>query len=243
MAVLSSRVEIPVGAFMADFQRYATQRLEQAALRATDRMAKDVLAKKREQMRAAGLGSLGQALGAGSDLQKNGRVHRLGRSGFSASGWVFVRSGSERSRGAIDVYLGTGAKQILPVRSRYLWFPTDNIVRLVGKGSQRGRVTPALWSTSGLDKRIGPLVRITAGDGTALLIVRNVGVNAAGKPRSARSLRMNGMPRKGDVAQDFIVAFVGIPRTSRQARVDVHQIAQSVVARAADYFAEAFGRS
>lgn len=242
MGAIRGEVRIPVASFMAQFERAAIQRFERAALVATDRMARDVLTRTRREMQAAGLGTLGQALGAGSDLQKNGRVHRTGRSGFSASGWVFARSGSDRSRGALDVYLGEGSKEILPVRSRFLWFATDEISRLAGKGKNRRRMTPATYRASGMEQRLGPLVRITSGDGTPLLIVRNVGTNAAGKARSARPLKRNGMPRKGDVAREFIVAFVGIPRTSRMARVNIQEIAKSVTARAADYFSAAFGR-
>lgn len=242
MGVLRGEVRIPVASFMAQFERATVQRLERAALVATDRMARDVLKQARGEMQAAGLGTLGQALGAGSDLQKNGRVHRIGSSGFSASGWVYVRSGSERSRGALDVYIGEGAKQILPVRSRYLWIATDEIARLAGKGRDRRRMTPTTYRSTGMEQRLGPLVRITGGDGTPLLIVRNVGTNAAGRPRSARSLKRNGSPRKGDVARQFIVAFVGIPRTSRAARVNINEIAKSVNARASEYFAQALGR-
>lgn len=240
---ISANVRTDMAAFMADFKRASSQRIEIAMLNATDRMARDVLNETRRQMTAAGLGTLGNALGAGSDLKKYGRAHRIGANGLSASGWVFIRSGSERSRGAIDVYLGSGSTTITPKKGRYLWFPTDEIQRLVGKGSNRRRVTPKTYREAGLEQRIGPLVQVKAANGNPVLIVRNVGVSASGKPRSARALKRNGMPRSGQEAREFIVAFIGIPYTSRQARVNIIEIARSVTSRAPEYFQRGLGLS
>ena len=231
----------PSRSFVADFRRRAEQRFESAVLKASDEMAKEAISQVRSEMKTAGLGNLGNAIGYGSDLRKGNRAHRI-PGGFSASGWLFIRSGSERSRGALDVYLGSGSTTITPKKGRYLWFPTDEIQRLVGKGSRRRRVTPALYRSEGLEKRIGPLVSIKDANGTPLLIVRNVGVNAGGKARSARSLTKKGTARKGDVAVDFIIAFVGIPYTSRQARVDVAKIVRSIMAKSRGYISAALGR-
>lgn len=55
-------------------------------------------------------------------------------------------------------------------------------------------------------------------------MVKGASVSGSGKARSAKSLRKDGGLRKGQVAQKLIVAFIGIPRTSRQARVDVPAI-------------------
>lgn len=231
----------PSRSFVADFRRRAEQRFESAVLKASDEMAKEAISQVRSEMKTAGLGNLGNAIGYGSDLRKGNRAHRI-PGGFSASGWLFIRSGSERSRGALDVYLGSGSTTITPKKGRYLWFPTDEIQRLVGKGSKRRRVTPQIYRESGLEQKIGPLVMIKSVNGYPLLVVNNVGVSAAGKSRSARALKRNGMPRAGQVEKKFLVAFIGIPFTSRQARVDVAKIVRSIMAKSRGYISAALGR-
>lgn len=109
-------------------------------------------------MASAGLGRLGAVVDSGSDLQKRGAVRASGI-GFSASGWVFVRSKSPRTRGAIEAY--TEGAEITPRAGRWLWIPTDDIpARAGGK-----KITPANWEKSGLDKKIGPLVTIKSANG------------------------------------------------------------------------------
>lgn len=206
----------PRSAFDA-FERASVGRLQAAALNATSRAARGALTKLRSDMTSAGLGRLGNGLGAGSDAEKSGGVHRNGL-GWSASGWVFIRSRSERTRGTIESY--TVGAEIAPRNGRYLWIATDQIPTRAG----RYKMTPALYNRTGLDAKIGPLVPVRSKSGTMMLIVKNVGVNAAGKPRSARSLTKRGMPRKGQIGAEFIVAFYAIDRTSRRGRVDVQAI-------------------
>jgi hypothetical protein len=98
---------------------------------------------------------------------------------------------------------------------------------LVGRGRDRRRLEPRFWNQYGLDKKIGPLVRQTAKDGTELLVVFHAGVSLSGKAGSARSLTKRGRPRKGQVAKEMVVAFIGIPSTSRIARLDPKEIAKS----------------
>lgn len=210
-------------------------KIERAALLATHRAAEKAKAKLRADMAGASLGRLGQAIGSTSDHRKGRGVYRRGN-GWSASGIVHTRTMSERSLGAIEAY--TSGAVIRPVRSRWLWIPTNNIPRL-GKG--RKRLTPGTWVSSGMETKIGPLVRIRASNGNPLLIVRNVGVSLAGKSRSARSLRKNGMPRRGQARQEFIVAFIGIPHTWRAARVDVLAIMESIQGELPELFNQAFG--
>jgi hypothetical protein len=202
------------------------QKAKNAALVATDRAARRALEEIRSDMQSSGLGRLGNALGAGSDLKKNKRVYEKGGGLWSASGHVHIRSKSERAVGAIISY--TEGATITPRRGSLLWFPTDDIQRLVGKGSDRKRLEPRYWRQYGLESKIGPLEPITAKDGTRLLIVKNVGVSGSGKSRSARSLTKSGRPRKGQVARDFVVAFVGIPQTMRKRRTNPLAIAQRV---------------
>lgn len=199
------------------FRRDSEGRMQAAALRATAKAARTGLTSLRDQMGRAGLGRLGQGLGSGSDADKRGVVRPSGN-GWSASGWIHIRSGSERSRGTIEAY--TDGADITPKRSPYLWISTDQIPLRAG----RERMTPALYIKRGFDRKIGPLIPATADDGTPLLLVRNVGVSASGKSRSARSLTKGGRARKGQVQTDVIVAFFGIRRTSRAARVDVQAI-------------------
>ncbi len=104
-------------------------------------------------------------------------------------------------------------------------------------------MTPELYRKNGFETKIGPLVQIRAANGNPLLIVRNVGVSLAGKRRSARSLTKKGMPRKGQIAQKFIVAFVGIPRTSRSARADVISTLRSVQTELPNLYQQAIGRN
>lgn len=217
------------------FQRDSEGRLQAAALRATDKASRAALNMVRDQMGRAGLGRLGQGVGAGSDAVKRGVVRQSGH-GWSASGWLHIRSGSDRSRGTIEAY--TAGADITPKRSPYLWISTDQIPLRAG----RERMTPALYIRRGFDRKIGPLVPATADDGTPLLLVRNVGVSASGKARSARSLTKRGRPRKGQVEQQVIVAFFGIRRTSRAARVDVNAIVEAAHRSLPDLIAKELNR-
>lgn len=220
----------------AAWRRFAEQRMERAALIATDRGSRLMLGQVRSQMAGAGLGRLGNGLDADSYLRQGRGVHRYADGGFSASGVVFIRSGSDRTRGAIDAY--TRGAEITPVRSRWLWIPTDNIPRV----SKRFRLTPALWQQNGLDQKIGPLIFIKGINGYPLLAVKNVGVDLSGRKRSARALTKRGMPRAGQTEKQLLIAFVGIPRTSRAARVDVDAIASAESLALPNHFNDAIGR-
>lgn len=207
------------------FRRRGIQRLEQRALAATDRAARSAQADLRAAMSGASLGRLGNALGSGSDLRKSGRVERFGAEGFRVSGWVNVRSRSERTLGAIAAY--TEGAEISPVRGRWLWIATDEIPARVGKY----RMTPQRYRDGGFEQKIGPLVMIRSVNGYPLLVARDVGVSAGGKSRSAKSLLRNGRPRKGQRLKPFVVAFIGIPRTARTARVNARTIIQTQAAQ------------
>lgn len=201
------------------------RRIEAAFLRATDKAATGAKDELRAAIRSAdvrGVGRLGNAVGASSDLSRGDGIHRKA-TGFSASGVLFVRSKSERTLGALESL--TQGADIRPVRGRWLWIPTDEIQRLAGSGSKRRRLTPGNWDALGMEARIGTLVAIQSVNGRPLWIVENASVSAVGKARSARALTKSGRPRKGQRAKQFIVAFIGIPATSRTARVRVRPIA------------------
>lgn len=218
-----------------DFQRFAIQRFERAALIATDRAATLAKGSLRAEFSAAGLGRLGYAVGSGSDLRKSGRVRRIGANGFAASGWLFVRSRSERTEGALDAY--TEGADIRPVKGKYLWIATDAIPSRVG----RYKMTPERYAASGLVQRIGPLVMINGRHaGEKLLVVRHVTTRLAGSPR-ARRMPKNGRPRPGREAQEQVVAFVGIRRTSRGARVNVRRIITGVLQQFPRLYTQALG--
>lgn len=239
---MSVKADIFIRDYLGPYRRFhalAMRRMEAAALVATDQAATRALGSIRTAMQSAGLGRLGQALGATSDMKRKG-VHRRG-GGFSASGAVFIRAGSPRSRGAIEAY--TRGTEIRPVRSRWLWFPTDDIQRVAGKGKDRERLTPGNWSRMGMDSKVGPLVPVKSVNGFPLLVVKNASVSLAGKKRSAKALTKSGRPGKGQVEKAFLVAFVAIPRTARAARVDVAAILRSVQQDLPQLFAEAMGRT
>jgi hypothetical protein len=201
-----------------EFERYCTQRLEKAALRATQRAAKQATNDVRAAMRSAGLGRLSNAIGSGSDLTKTGTVHREGER-FSASGWIHIRGRSPRTLGAIESF--TEGTEIGPKRGKWLAIVTQQIQQKVG----RKRMTPDLYRSSGLEQKLGPLVFIQTSPTEALLVVENVSVDKFARAgRRARALPKSGRARGARRKADFIVAFVLIRRTSRAARVNPNQI-------------------
>jgi hypothetical protein len=206
------------------FRRGGIQKLERRALVATDRAAAAALRDIRVGMQGAKLGRLGNAISSGSDLRKGGKVQRVGANGFRTSGWVFVRSRSERALGSIEAY--TEGAEISPVRGRWLWIAGDDIPNRVGKY----RMTPDRYRKGGFEQKIGPLFQIRSINGYPLLVVKNVGVSAAGKSRSAKNFKRNGQPRKGQRAKELLVAFIGIPRTSRAARINARKLIQAQAA-------------
>ncbi|CDO34042.1 hypothetical protein [Novosphingobium sp. KN65.2] len=208
----------PTRGMVAEYRRYAIQTFERAGVRTVETISRRGKSAIRQRMAGAGLGRLGNAIGSSSDTE----VKRFGGDRFSVSAQFFARTRSERTLGALKAY--TEGANITPVRSRWLWIPTDNIPRV----SKRFRMTPALWRQNGFDKKIGPLVQIRSINGNPLLVVQNVGVALSGRKRSAKSLTRSGMPRKGQVAKEMIVAFIGIPRTARSARVNITEILNQV---------------
>lgn len=208
---------MPPRSVFEQFERNTIARMQAAALIATQKAAVTAHGKLRAQMAAAGLGRLGNAIGAGSDSEKSGRVHQQGAR-WSSSGWLHMRSKSERTRGAIEAYVA-GA-EIAPRRGKWLWIPTDDIP----SRAARQRMTPELYKRAGFETKLGPLVMVRGINGRPLLVIKNASVSASGKSRSAKPLRKDGGLRKGQVGKEFIVAFIAIPRTSRRARVDLEQI-------------------
>jgi len=189
-----------------------TSRLERAALRATDAAAKDARTAIRGAMASAGLGRLGNAIGADSDLVRH-RIKREG-AGFSASGTVYIRGRSPRTQGAIQIYSEGG--DIAPTRG-WLWIATPEIPRRVG----RKRMTPALYNSAGLDQKIGPLVfRKGRHGGEAVLIVSGATLDKFGRAGRARRLPKRGRVGETRTGAVSFVAFVGIRRTRRGARYD-----------------------
>ncbi len=227
---ISFVVDIPPGGFV-DNERRIDQLADELILDFSDMVSRRALTQMRRAMQEANLGNLRFALGQTSDKKKTGRVFvRDGKR--SASGIIFIRSRSQRTIGAIISY--TEGAEILPRRGRWLWIPTDEIRRRAGvplprTGEGRStatiRVQPRFWARQGLDRKIGKLQFIVSNSGTPLLIVRDVAVNAAGKPRSARARLKSGRAPKNFVNQDFIVAFIGIPNTNRGRRISPVDIA------------------
>ena len=226
---------------LGSYFREQEERLEQAFLIATDRAGRKLKNEIRQAMSGAGLGRLGNAFAGKSDLDRGGIQVRYPNGGFSAGATVYVRSRSERTRGAIKSY--TEGASIRPVRGRYLWIPSDEIQRLAGSKSARQRVTPGNWTRLGLDRQIGPLIPIKSINGRPLLVVQDASVRADGKARSARSRTKRGAARKGFTAKTFIVAFVGIPATARAARIDLNALQAAAQAEVPGLIAAALGRT
>lgn len=193
-----------------EFERRAREALKAAALRGTDRAARQATTGVREQMRGAGLGRLANAVGGGSDLRKGRGVHEKA-GGFSASGWINVRGGSERTRGAIEAY--TQGATITGRNGSWLAIATDEIPKRAG----RQRMTPKLYAAMGLEQRIGPLIFLKSKrPGEALLVVRNVTTDRFGRAGRARAFKGRlGATREH---RPFIIAFVLVRTTTRAAR-------------------------
>lgn len=201
-----------------DFERGCIQRMETAALIATDRAARTAVSTLRTQMAGAGLGRLGNAITSTSDLRMSGRVHRRGAEGFSASGIVHLRTANERTVGTIISY--TEGSDITP-RSEWMWITTPDLQKRVAGNF---RMTPARYRSGGFESKLGPLIQIPGRHpGEALLIVRNITTRLAGRA-NPRRLPNSGRVRAGRALQEQFVAFIGIRRTSRRARVNPRAI-------------------
>lgn len=212
----------PSSKLYRDLERSIRQKAEQALLQSSHEAGRIASSRIKRAMGAAGLGRLGNAIDASSDLEKGGRVHRSPR-GVSASSAIHLKTRSERTVGAIKAY--TEGATIRPRGGGWLWIPSPELQRRVKGGK---RVTPANWRASGLEQRIGPLVKIPGKHaGEVLLIVPAVTVRQEGRP-SPRRLPKSGKARAGRVLRENFVAFTGIRSTSRQARVDPHAIIDGV---------------
>ena len=211
----------------AAIERRLDTQLRQRALGAVDAAAREALQEMRGQMAAAGLGTLGRALGSGSDKSKGGQVHMKSGGGWSASGWVYIRSKSPRSVGAIISYTEPSTL-ITPKKGRWLWIPTDEAYRTVGlpPGSEtkKARLEPHLWDQT-WGNRFGPLAVIKSVNGWPLMILKNPASVRLSGQRGIKPLLKSGRAPKGFVPKEFIVMFIGIPRTSRKARIDPRAIA------------------
>lgn len=224
---LDYRIEIPPGGFVAlegELRRHAENR----ALEVSHRAAKRAQSAIRQDMAGAKLGRLGNAIGMTSDKERGGRLYRRGDT-VRASGVVYIRSKSPRTVGAIISY--TEGAQITPVKGRWLWFPTDDAYRIArlpipstggGKKSIGVRMTPALYKKTGLDRKIGPLIRLRSVNGNPILAVKNVATpEVAGGRTKVKSRLKGGRAPKGFRNRELVVMFIGIPRTARAARVNV----------------------
>ena len=215
-------------------QLLAERRAEAAALIATQRTARKGLAKLRDAMRSAGLGTLGQAMTSSSDAETTGRVFRR-TGGWSASGMIHLRKKvSERSIGAIEAY--TQGARIRPTGENgpWLWIATDQIPKRAGKF----RMTPRRFKAAGLESRLGPLVMVKRPNGHPLLVVNNVTVRSAAGGRARR------VPQNGRIAagrtQVSIVAFIGIPFTARTRRINLFALTRQMRAELPGEFVRAF---
>jgi hypothetical protein len=231
--MIGGDIRMPTRGMIADYRRFAIQTYERAAVRTVATIARRGKSAIRERMSAAGLGRLGNAIDARGEPQ----VKRDTGDRFTVSAQFFIRSRSDRTLGAIKAY--TEGADIAPTRGRWLWVPTEEIQRLAGSNrqGQGQRMTPALWRERGYDRKIGPLFQIKSVNGYPVLALQGVGVDLSGRKRSVKSLTKKGLPRKGQVEKQLVVAFIGIPRTARAARVNITEILIAVQAQLPAAFA------
>lgn len=222
--MLRAEVRGPTAAEFNEFRRNGIQIIERAAIASVGKIAARGKSVIRSDMAGAGLGRLGNAIGASSDAD-TGQVKRFPGEDFKTRALFFARTRSPRTLGALEAY--TQGATITPRRGRWLWIATPEAGRLIGSGRNRRRMTPDEYRKGG--EKLGPLVFLRAPNGSPLLAVRNVGVSAVGaRGGRARSLTKKGLPRKGDRSREIVVLFVGIPHTSRAARVDLTAIFRSL---------------
>jgi hypothetical protein len=223
LAMFKPTVTGPSSSQFRELERQIREKAERALLEASHEAGRRATGRIRNAMSGAGLGRLGNAIDATSDLDKGGRLHRSSTREVSASSAIHLKSRNERTVGAIEAY--TRGATIRPRDARWLWIPSPELQRRVKGGS---RLTPANWKSSGLEARIGPLVKIPGKHGgEVLLIVPAITVRQEGRP-SPRRLPKSGKARAGRVLRKNFIAFTGIRSTSRQARVDPHQIIDGV---------------
>lgn len=215
--------------FVERYKRESIQNIERAALVATDKVTREALTEVR---RSGKLGRLGNALGHFSDLKK-GKVYRFGKEGFAASGGIAVKTRNERTHGAL-ISMIEGA-DILPVKGPWLWIATPE---LAIKRVNKKKITPALYRSGGFEQRLGPLVQIPGRHaGEALLIIKNVQTSISGNRRPIKGAR-SGIARAGREQKAFIVAFVGIRRTSRTSVINVKAIVRAASERISQYMSD-----
>lgn len=145
----------PSSSHFQELERQIRDKAERALLAASHEAGQMATTRIRSAMAGAGLGRLGRAVTASSDQDKGGRVHRSSLREVSASSAIHLNTRSERTVGAIEAY--TEGATIRPRHGKWLWIPSPELQRRVKGGS---RVTPGNWQSSGLARRIGPLVKI-----------------------------------------------------------------------------------
>lgn len=227
---------------LAHIKKFSIQRVEKAALFATDKAIRNVHRETVATLREVGLGrvtsgSKGGVVGVTSDLVKGGKVKRYGAEGFSASGVMFQKKYGARINGILRSY-GFGAT-ILPKRGGWLWIASDKLQRRVGIKGQKGtsRLTPALYNRT-LANRIGPLFELPGRhNGERILAVKDISVRSV-DGRLPRRLPKRGGLRDGREKVDQFIAFVGIKRTERLQRFDARQLAMNEARNLATYFSE-----
>ncbi len=213
----------PSSSHFRELERQIRDKAERALLEASHEAGRRASSGIRAAMSRAGLGRLGNAIDATSDLDKGGRLHRSSSREISASSAIHLKSRSERTVGAVEAY--TRGATIRPRNARWLWIPSPELQRRVKGGA---RLTPANWQSSGLAQRIGPLIKIPGRHaGEVLLIVQAVTIATKGRA-NPRRLPSRGGVRAGRELRENFIAFTGIRSTSRQARVDPHKIIEGV---------------
>jgi hypothetical protein len=212
-------IAVGTGFSLGPYRRDLGRRIARAAARATEKAAIGARDEIRQQMRAQRLGGLANVVSFTSDLKK-GRVPESADGGFDVAGFVTVRGiRSQRTLGALRAYVDNDATSIQPVNGKWLAIATPELPRKAG----RRRLTPALYKSTGLEQKIGPLKFVPGRSGIAYLVVEDATINLARRGK-ARRLPKRGGARAGRARVGF-VAFILIRQTRRSRRVDPRIIA------------------
>lgn len=201
----------------------ARQDIRKAARIAVDRAANMSLDGIRAGMRGAGLGKLGFAVGESSAQKK--RDDGLWAVLYAKG----TRNPDSRGAGALEAY--TEGVVIRPKPGNtWLAYATGAIPKFAG----RKRMTPALYKSTGLESRLGPLIfRPTRRAGVALLVVKNVSVS----PKNGRARKMGPRGTRTRIAMKEIVVFVLIRYTRRAQRFDHRRVVAEYAAHVPDFMA------
>lgn len=206
--------------------------IRRAAIDATDRASREGVIELRAKMRSAGLGRLGNAVGQTSLKRKSGS------SSDTPYGVWFARGGDESQGGGTLEAYSRGTKIRPKSGNGWLWIPTRAVQRIIGRGRQRRRLTPALWIGSSLEQSVGKLEFRPISSNRAVLVIKRVSLS----PKTGRAKALGPGRTRTRIPVKEVIAFVGIRFTSRIQRFDKDAVAAGYSRRVPTYMTELLSR-